>query len=773
MADSNSPWPGRGSQNLSGKAPPSFERNVNRQKTQRWVQAKKYSYDGGDWGDDDDEEEEEPPAVPQPPYTTHKTSSTSELGSRRLSGLAFGSDESHTAPPAETKPDSSVGDQKSLPFVRPADIYKRMREERTPQSEAASSGHPAELQSSMQSSGFPPQAATPDDLNAASKTTQNLSSVGLPEVKRLSGFGADFLSGSDSSFQHNKDPESPETSLQHNPSQASQASQGFTSVVHQAFDVPETPNSTSGSVVRSNSDGTSVISPIMGGRALQDDKTPTIPEEPTESSTPTNAPKEGADEAPFFKPGHRRDMSLPGRDNSPSKRPVIKDNEAPSAGQAEMSSVSPGQSGSPERPVDAPAFQSVSTPTNASKGDFVAPLKFGSNSTTASEGYRGEIPTIIPASTSNSPQDTDNDRLREEIMRSLSRENSQEPELQSQPNKDEHIPHEYEKYGDDQTKPSPNEAPTPLVSESHPDWTRSHPLAAQDPYPATQTSGDVTPSTATEPKRPRLGRRFSWESASSNEEPAAQDPARNISPPPLGVALAPQEPQPIPEDPEGMAQKLSWEQPLTDGETSDNQRVEKPRLSIVPPIPGNSFPPEQIMGSTQDQPAERAVSLPVGTSRIDESALQGFRDILNKTSPAERVRAFDQTRDQFAALDTGLYAWLEFTVHHHPEHASLVHSSQTLSSGFPRTSPTTRKFPKLASLGNLTSKEDGTPTSAVHARRPSAHIGTIVNRQQVEQRGKDLLHTAGTFSGKAGEAAKGLFAKGRSKFRPSGDKVDT
>jgi hypothetical protein len=223
-----------------------------------------------------------------------------------------------------------------------------------------------------------------------------------------------------------------------------------------------------------------------------------------------------------------------------------------------------------------------------------------------------------------------------------------------------------------------------------------------------------------------------------------------------------------------MAESMSREQSTNAGETSDDtSRVKKPRLSIVPPIPQTISPPEEILDPTGGHLPEGEVTLPVGLSKVDEKKLQGFRDILNKTSPVERIRAFDQTRDQFATLDTGLNAWLEFTVHAHPEHADLVHSSHTLSSGFPRTSPTTRKFPKLASLGSLASKEDGAPAGAGHARRPSGHIGTIVTRQNVEQRGKDLLHTAGTFSGKAGEAAKGLFAKGRSKFRPSGDKVDT
>lgn len=745
------------------------------------MQAKQYSYDGGDWGDDDDEEEEEPPAAPVPPYATHKTGSTSELSSRRLSGLGFGTDEIRASPTTETKPLPSAGDQKSLPFIRPADIYKRMREERTPQGEAASSGRPAEPQGSIQSGPAPNYPAmaggngtVPENLSAS---TQNPPSIALPEFKRMSGFGADFIGSTDPSLQKSASSESPEASLRHNPSQASQdsqASQGFTSVVHQAFDVPETPNSTAGSVVRSNSDGTSVISPIISHRTTQDDKTPTIPEEPAESSTPTNGPKEGADQAPFFKPGHRRDMSLPESDNSPSKRPLITDNQAPSAGQAEMASVSPGQSGSPERPVGVPGTQGALIPSTTAADAFVAPLKFGSNGTTASEGYRGEIPTIIPASEGDSPQDTDNDRLREEIMRSLSRENSQEPEPQPQPNPDGSIPQNYEKYWDSSTEPGPNEVPRPLVSETHPDWTSTHPLAAQDPYAATQTPSEAVPPADAEPKRPRLGRRFSWESASSDGEPAAQVPAADPVVPSLSPALAVQDPEAIADDLEPMAEDLSRERPVTAGEISDDtERVEKPRLSIVPPIPQTISPPEEIVGPVVGQAAEREVSLPVGTSKVDEGKLQGFRDILNKPSPVDRIRAFDQTRDQFATLDTGIKTWLEFTVHAHPEHADLVHSSQTLSSGFPRTSPTTRKFPKLASLGNLTSKEDGAPAGAGHARRPSGHIGTIVTRQNVEQRGKDLLHTAGTFSGKAGEAAKGLFAKGRSKFRPSGDKVDT
>lgn len=738
---------------------------MNRAKTKRWVEAKQYSYDGGDWGDEEDEEE--PPVAPHPPYATQRTDSPSELSSKRLSGLALGSERSRASPSAEAQQNTSSGDQAAPSFIRPADIYKRMREGRS----SADSGRAAEAPPSSTQSASDSMPAVTGSSNVPESSNAPL--MGLPEVKRISAFGTDFLSGCDSSYQEPTGPESQESSLHHNPSEAS--SQGFRSVVHQAFDVPETPNSTAGSVERSNSDGTSTLSPIMSSRGWTDDKTPTIPEEP-ESNTPT-----GATEAPFFKPGHRRDTSLPSGDNSPSRRPVVTDHNIPASEHAEVSSFLPSghydPSGSVEQPSDAGSSSkraSMLPPADPAGGDFVAPLKFGSNGNHGTEGYRGNIPTIVPsASAGTSPQDTDNDRLREEIIRSLSREGSQEPDQQpqSQETKDESIPHQFEKYWDNgatQTGPNFEETPRPLVSETHPDWTSTHPLGSQDPYAAGQsTNGEAPPATSESPARPRMTRRFSWESDSSNEEPVSQVPGGLAPHPPLSAALAVQEPEPIPDGTEDVLR----EPPMTDGETSDGQKVEKPRLSIVPPEAGNGNPPKQIAGPVDVIPAQRDPALAkVGTSDIDETQLKSFREILDITVPAERIRAFDHTRDQFAALNTGLNHWLEITIHDHPEHADLVQASQTLSADFPRSSPTSRRFPKLTSLGNLTSKDEGTPASAGHNRRPSGHIGTIVNRQNV---GKDLLHTAGTFGGKAGEAAKGLFAKGRSKFRPSGDKVDS
>ncbi|KAJ5372746.1 hypothetical protein N7517_004752 [Penicillium concentricum] len=711
----------------SGSGTPiSFQTNVNRSKTKRWVEAKTYTYDGGDWGSDDDEEEEEaPPAVPRPPYATHNTGSSSELSLRRLSGIGFGAAESH---PADGKDRSlSGGDQKPLPFVRPADLYKRMREEKATQ------------QSPISGSNDP----KPDAFGALPQTYQPEPDLGLPEVKRMSSFGTDFLGGADSHPPPLDSSASQESSLNH------KSSSGFRSVVNQAFDVPETPQSTTTSFTRSNSDGTSTISPIMGSRTMTDERTPTILEEPNESTSP----KASANAVPVLNPGHRRDLSLPSSDNSPSRKPQVTDQDTPTAGHAELSSIPPLQSLSPESSDAAISPQNPMQPYSTKGQDMPAPLKFGSAS--GPDAFHNEIPTIMGAE--ESPQNTDNDRLREEIIRSLSREAtpSEDPEPSKQPQSQ-----------------APAES---IVSEPRPDWTGPPPLPSRDPYANSQgATGNSSSTIGDQPKKPKLERRFSWESSDEEEPEPPQMPGSYSSPPPLATSLSAQEPEPIHEAPAPLVSDVPHDSFTSDEEGSDTQRaVAKPRLSIVPPIPENTTPPEQVMGpgvTPPTLPPRAQVQVPsnAGSSSLDESQLLGFRDILGITSINQRIKSFEHTREQFATIDTGLNHWLQFTVHEHPEHASVVQQTQSLSPIVPPSNAPHGRFPKLGALGSLGSLNDGTPTSSTHIRRPSAHLGTVMNKEKVGEKGKELLHTAGAFSGKATGAAKGLFAKGRSRFRPSG-----
>jgi hypothetical protein len=765
---------------------------VNRAKTRRWVEAKKYTYDGDDWGEDEygEYEYDDEPSSSQE-KSTGANQSTPDLSSTLSKGTSHpplpSQDRSRSMERVQTMPTEShtASNDPSTPIVRPADIYRRMREE-----QKAQQAGPAQSSSGERTLGSPPtsnaptevsgsaiapvslaseeQAKYPSETIAASAITNEPPTISLPDVKRFSAFSPDFFTASES---HPQSPATEMPQLQHAPSL------GFRSAVNQAFDVPETPSTIADSVARSNSDSTTAISPIINRRGTVDDKTPTIEEEPNESiNQHSDVPTDGNG---VFKPGHRRDLSLPSPGNSPSRRPIITEpNPTASSELAQISAGTPSES-----PRDAPSQHLVPasiTPSQESSGqDLPAPLNVQTNVAPGPTVTTDNVPVIIPSmSSENSPEDTENDRLRKEIIRSLSRENTPSDQLDHTPpqtRQDNLVPNEGY-WNEPQTSgPSISDVSTLglNLSQQPLEPTFAEPLA---PVPSQKE------------KKPKLQRRFSWEESSEDEDPTPipqEPPARpppipgqyplseeSIHPDPV-LAPAPQPPEQPP-------------QPVEHVGGRDESVPEKPKLTVVPPwvadsvsIPSNSYvhepaqpqPTETFARAEEGQSyspdqhsLEPPTQIPSAAASI-ESGLLGFKDILGFQSPEERVKAFDRTRDQFAVIDTGLSNWLQVTLHAHPEHSDVVdRNSKPLSEEFKNSVPRT-KFPKLSSLGNLASSlQDGSHSSSGHIRRPSAPLGSIKQHQV----GKDFLHTAGVLGGQAGKAAKGLFSKGRSKLKGSG-----
>lgn len=175
-----------------------------------------------------------------------------------------------------------------------------------------------------------------------------------------------------------------------------------------------------------------------------------------------------------------------------------------------------------------------------------------------------------------------------------------------------------------------------------------------------------------------------------------------------------------------------------------------------------------------------------------------FREILNLKSPAERIRACNNAREQFSNMDTGLNHWITTTIGVLPEHVDLLatggrfdstvigHRPSPSRGKLSRTSPTsaTNQQPYYQQYLNASSQPAASssgPTlpspsaSGSQGFSPSGPTGGArMATQQVQAKGKDLLHSAGLLGGKANNAAKGFFSKGKSKFRGSGvvDKVD-
>ena len=224
----------------------------------------------------------------------------------------------------------------------------------------------------------------------------------------------------------------------------------------------------------------------------------------------------------------------------------------------------------------------------------------------------------------------------------------------------------------------------------------------------------------------------------------------------------PSQEYPIPESDRELERKFSWETPVQD--LGSNTSTPGPSQSSAPqdsnhqrvasqPINVNKELPDPVPRLSEEErpqrnmPHEPPANLSDVTLPAPQQKIPAFLEILQLMSPDERIKAYNATREVFANMNTGLSQWIQTTTTALPEHQDLLRNGGTFGI-VPR--PTPRPTQAQAPL-----KSPFSP--------PAGKVAT--------QKGKDLLHSAGIFGGKANNAAKGFFAKGKSRFR-GGDKVD-
>ncbi|OAT06563.1 hypothetical protein BDBG_02749 [Blastomyces gilchristii SLH14081] len=859
---------GRGDRQLLAGQPPSFKTNVNRQKTKRWVNAKSYSYDGDEWGDSDEYADEEPvaPLATVPDEAEPASPLDTQENKQNIQANV----------PAQRRADHSDS-SKPLLFIRPADIYKRMEEERQKQNkkeedQGSTSGTPVDASNAAQvavpadsASKLPVPAESPQvqqnpdsgrlPLHSPENRPQlseqrKPASPTLPVEKPVAGPADESIGGASTSQgrdSHQPIEEKQEqqqlsegTELHHNPSL------GFRSVVHQAFDEPpETPSTTTSSIPRSDSASTSMISPIiqshpsssfggvLGPGQSSSDQTPTIDEEPV-----------------GFKPGHRRSLSPPNSGSSPAKKPIVQCTVHPAKSQLGGVSIV----GTPEaKPTDtrggefhaSPSLtasdietpKQAATPSSIPESAPTAPTK-GARPPSPTSRHALQQPThppppapqrdenarmppalnvgggekrisqvqyYHPASQNVSPSSPDNvspgvhDRLRDEIMQSLSPHVS--ITLQAQ---DKAAVGSNSIVAATSDKPPLETLHTTILNPQQPpqspDMQTSHAapvFSDRGPDYNSGLAGQNEPAMT-------LKKRFSWEESSIEDNNQEPPELQQLT---INPAMAPDITREsvgerTPTGPERVSGDLNGQQaerspdtdpsqaavapsPTARAEVSPSQNLTEYETPSVQPHDNLPIQPASAGGSPSI-PAElqSAAQLPA----IQDHRLLGFRQIMAIDKPNEKIKTFERTRKQFADMDTGLSSWINATTSSNPDHADLAQRNGLLPPGTTfghRPSASRNKFPKLTSLGNLslqTSHNEGSPTTPPttaggHTRHASGanQFSTKINTQQVQAKGKDLLHSAGVLGGKAGGAAKGLFAKGRSKFRnsTSTDKVDT
>lgn len=178
-----------------------------------------------------------------------------------------------------------------------------------------------------------------------------------------------------------------------------------------------------------------------------------------------------------------------------------------------------------------------------------------------------------------------------------------------------------------------------------------------------------------------------------------------------------------------------------------------------------------------EAPEQAGDSAPPGPRPASTDTLTSFREILNLATCEERVQKFDETREQFYVMDSGLSNWLAY-LQGQPDHADEAAMGNT--------------SPLLSKLGvqPATIGAAGAPPvphkpggAASHSRRMS--IGNVqqlmaaqttsfgASGNQVGTKSKELLHAAGVFGNKGVKSGMKLFNKGKNKLREraAGDKA--
>lgn len=541
--------------------------------------------------------------------------------------------------------------------------------------------------------------------------------------------------------------------------------------------------------------------------------------------------------------------------------------------QTENRAVEKGQSGSREgrspagTPKDSPAdLSAVSQGHSESNASVVLPTAPLNPRRNDSPDFDSVKPTMPPRNLTMSSVDTsspnENDRLREDIMKSLSPSpinggsasgsgllgaadySTTSPAFARESTYLSDVYDDYLGSADDKavqdTEYMWKPPETGLDSQS-----QTPRPAAQNEQPKTVPNSQATPMVVAPPS---LNRRFSWERGTeettfspTEDEPKTHplvpallgEPAKSpVSPMSSPNVVSERSGAPAPalhvepdssgtmshqvsvvssREPDGLGiagleppspiSVMSADKSPVPPETFDDRRMsrmsqlslaEEKELMQDPSNPTTPQPPDEehpaLTQPASEPEAERGDSRgSTGASnpapQPNQLKLMSWREILSIPLPDVRAQKFDEVRDQFAGMDSGLSNWLQY-MQTLPEHSNGATSpTNAVAAGGAsenQTSPSSQQ-PYYQQYLNASNPSGGappaqqpglvrTPTgSLLHGQQMPSGFGAPGN--QVGAKSKEFLHAAGLFGNKATKSGMKLFNKGKNKLRGTGDKV--
>lgn len=813
------------------RSPSTYQVNVNRKKTRKWVEAKVQSYDGDDWGAPESEEEDDSPVAAPPPVPRPvggpRLPSESRVASAGRPGHFAGGSTSKSGQPPVSVPTAQPPVEESVPAVTgPTNLGGPSDNVVSPSSGGPNlvQAEPVLPDSTLEQQPKQDSLVSPQNVDSAGEFEADPKRVSispqLPNVSRMSGFGVDFLSaGADSSSNREppvqeerepspvpavKEPEAKATELVQSPTVEPEKTETHENK-QPAQPVPQRPS--------------------LPGQYVTED--------PTHEMTPTP-------------------MSPPAQVNEPEVSPISehapKDPMGSSAGvseadsqrlQADAKSLPPLRTPSPHEPrtvapaedatAAAAATQSASSDHPKPEITPTEPLQPKPANYTPSDYEANSLSRQYTADTVTSSPVKESDKLSEEIMRTLtpgglttSTDNADDKrKSQAFPTGREssYTLSGYDDYWADTADKRKSTAPGGLEDVPEvPPVPIVVPTESKAPEPT-----PVSPEPVTSPisdSQASLRRRFSWEAPDEAQAAAAAAA-------PAAAPAAPQPPAPVPE----ATKPDEAERTTTPGPTSPAS----PTIKIVPDTPSISHQVSQASSKPATQPTQEPPSpvselsdkdatplaqpvvspedgsgLPmasplssnpvsashgeVQTPKISSPApvspgqpIMPFREIMEIQPPKDRIAKFEETRNVFASQDSGLDNWLTTMRSEFPEHATANGSY----SGAPVSAP-----PSSAGGGPGAGQQAPQPDQPYYqqylqanANAPGvSNTGSTRSRiagyssqaqaaagsafgdggKQIGTKGKEFMHSAG-------KMGKGLFSKGKTKLQQArearGDKV--
>ena len=351
--------------------------------------------------------------------------------------------------------------------------------------------------------------------------------------------------------------------------------------------------------------------------------------------------------------------------------------------------------------------------------------------------------------------------------------------------------------------------PVPVTAaQSVPSYALPPPQAPIEP--AAQTTSPTSATTSASARPGFLTQRFSWEVT------PADSPVKETPPPAQGTAKAPvsavtatptsaparKSSELKPNDPLSLNPKLSSEhlqiRNAEPGELPSPEEARGPSLDSIrefstpKPVDGGPVSPPGDNPGSPMMPVSPVVPTPTRDTPAGPRPLSGhkpqheghdirppsFREILAIKATDVRIAKYNETRLQFANMNTGLENWLRATMTTNPElgdvNSNIPAHRPTMPPTITTSSPGGARHKATASLTKVFSGQgDKLEASTPEQHRPSPTSGGSA----AALKGKEFMSQAtklgGKGLGKGMKEAKGLFAKGKSRFRTSGsEKVD-